>query len=276
MSDLYIHSMSEFSDLILAALERAGVAAIAEVGAEFGGMSQVLARHCAAHGGVLTSIDPAPRPEFLAWAQGEPALRHVAQTSLEALPALTGIEAFVLDGDHNYYTVLNELRIADELMRREGRPLLVFLHDVSWPCARRDAYYAPETVPAEHRHPYSYEAGVQLGNDGVVPNRGLRGMGQFAWALRAGGPRNGVLTAIEDFLDGARREADDPDGARIIAYAHVPAVLGLGVIFDCHAEWAPDLAAIFEPYHENALLGKLEANRLRNYLTVLEWQDRAV
>ena len=39
------------------------------------------------------------------------------------------------------------------------------------------------------------------------------------------GARNGVLTAVEDFLG----LADTPE--RRLCYAHVPAVLGLGVVF---------------------------------------------
>jgi hypothetical protein len=268
MTDLLIHSMTEFSDIILRCLDRAGARDIAEIGAEFGGMSQRLADHCAAAGGSLTSIDPAPRAEFVAWAAGCPHVRHLAATSLDAMPGLTGIDAWMIDGDHNYYTVLNELRLADEASRRDGKPLLAVLHDVAWPCARRDMYYAPETIPAEHRHPYSFEGGVTLGNDGVLPGRGMRGMGNFAWALRAGGPRNGVLTAIEDFI--AEAQTDE----RLLLYAEIPAVFGLGVLFDASAEWAEDVAGFLLPYHQNDLIASLETNRLRNYLTVIEWQDR--
>jgi len=232
-------------------------------------MSQLLADHCAAAGGTLTSIDPAPKAEFVAWADGCDHVTHVAATSLSAMPALADIDAWMIDGDHNYYTVFNELKLADEASRRDGKPLLAVLHDTDWPCARRDMYYAPETIPAEHRHPHSYDAGVTLGNDGCLLNRGMRGMGAFAWALRAGGPRNGVLTAIEDFIE--QTQSED----RMLLYAHIPAVFGLGVLFDANAAWAEEVAGIVLPYHENALIASLETNRLRNYLAVIEWQDRA-
>ncbi|NWM59937.1 class I SAM-dependent methyltransferase, partial [Escherichia coli] len=91
----------------------------------------------------LTSIDPAPKAEFLAWARQTPEVRHIAEPSHEAMPKLSDIDAWVIDGDHNYYTVINELRIADQIARRDGKPLLALMHDVSWPCARRDCYYAP-------------------------------------------------------------------------------------------------------------------------------------
>ena len=268
MTDLLIHSMSEFSDIILGTLHAAGARNIAEVGAEFGGMSQQLAAYAQVMGGGLTSIDPAPKPEFLEWAASCPTVTHVPALSLEAMPRLADVDAWVIDGDHNYYTVLNELRIADQLARRDGKPLLAIPHDVSWPCGRRDFYYAPEQIPAEWRHPYSYEAGVTLDDQGARENRGLRGNGNFAVALHEGGPRNGVLTAVEDFLGEAR--SDD----RPIAYANIPAVMGLGILFDSSAPWAADVAALVHPYHENPLIASLERNRLRNYLAVIEWQDR--
>jgi len=160
------------------------------------------------------------------------------------------------------------LRLADAASRRDGKPLLAVLHDVGWPCARRDMYYAPETIPPEHRHPHSFDVGVTLDLDGVLPGRGMRGVGAFAWALRAGGPKNGVLTAIEDFI--AQAQTED----RPLLYAYVPAVFGLGVLFDAGAEWAEDVAGLLLPYHENPLIASLERNRLRNYLAVIEWQDR--
>ncbi|AKH44170.1 hypothetical protein FHS61_001490 [Altererythrobacter atlanticus] len=268
MADLLIHSMAEFAPLIRPCLDRAGVKDIVEIGAEFGGMSTLLAEHCASAGGTLTSIDPEPKAEFLEWAASSDNVRHFAQPSLEALPRLSAADAWVIDGDHNYYTVFNELCQIDAICQRDGKPLLAFLHDISWPCARRDFYYAPERIPEQHRHAYSYDVGVTIDSGDPRPNRGMRGMGHFAWALEEGGPRNGVLTAVEDFL--AQADSDD----RPLVFAHIPAVFGLGVVFDGSAEWAEDVAGQLLPYHQNELLAKLELNRLTNYLAVIEWQDR--
>lgn len=267
MSDLLIHSMAEFGDLILGLLDLAGADTVVEIGAEFGGMTQPLADFCARRNGHLITIDPAPAPEFASWVQDQPHVRHIAAPSLKVMGDLAGIDAWVIDGDHNYFTVYHELLLADALTRRDGRPLLVVLHDVGWPWARRDLYYMPERIPAEFRQPCSYDAGVMLDVAEAQPHRGFRGLGQFACALQAGGPRNGVLTAVEDFC----RQAET--GERRLLYAHVPAVFGLGVLFDASAAWAQDVAEAIMPFHDNPLLAKLEANRLHNYLTVLDWQD---
>ena len=267
MSNLLIHSMSEFSDIILDCLDIAEASCIVEVGAEFGGMSQRLAEFAGRHGGTLTSIDPAPKPEFLDWVRGQPHVKHLQLTSLEAISELSDIQAWLIDGDHNYYSVYHEVKAIDRLCRRDGKPLLAFFHDVSWPCGRRDFYYAPDQIPAEWRHPYDYDAGVHIDTEEMLPGRGYRGMGHFAWATHQGGPRNGVLTAIEDAIEEMQAEG------RQLAWAHVPAVFGLGILFDMDASWSAAVAARLAPLHNNPLLRTLEENRLRNYLKVIEHQD---
>lgn len=269
MSNLLIHSMAEFSDLIFGSLELAGARHIVEIGAEFGGMSQLLADFVAAAGGHLTSIDPTPKPDFVAWAARTPAVTHIAAPSLEVIDDLRDVDAWIIDGDHNYYTVYNELHAADRAGARDGKPLLVFLHDVGWPTGRRDMYYAPERIPPAFRHAHAFGAGAMLDRIDLVPGEGFRGDADWAMANRSGGPRNGVLTAVEDFIAGALSTG------RALAFAHVPAVFGLGVLFDVEAEWSPAVAQLVAPFHDNRLLSAVEHNRLRNYLKVIAWQDAA-
>jgi len=176
----------------------------------------------------------------------------------------------VIDGDHNWYTVHNELKQADAICKRDGKPLLAILHDINWPSGRRDMYYAPDTIPAAFRHPYSYDGGAVLGESNLVYQRGFRGHGHFAWAAHEGGPRNGVLTAIEDFLE------EEHNSGRELGFAEIPAVFGLGVLFDLDAEWSARVAEAVLPYHQNKLIRTLEENRLRNYLRVIELQDAAL
>jgi hypothetical protein len=168
----------------------------------------------------------------------------------------------VIDGDHNYWTVSRELEHADRTAREAGRPTLVILHDVSWPCARRDQYYAPEALPDDAVHPHSFELGRRPGVEEAVEGA-FRGRGSFAIALREGGPRNGVLTAIEDFLDGR----DD------LRFVHIPVIFGVGVLFDRTAPYASALEELLAPYDGNPLLAKLEENRLDLFLKVVELQD---
>jgi hypothetical protein len=269
MPELLIHSMSEFADIIEQVLDLAGARDVVEIGAEYGGMTAVLAARAAENGGLLTAIDPSPKPEFLEWIQARPHVRHIGAPSLAALDRVEAADAWLIDGDHNWYTVYHELKAIEGICAAAGKPMFAILHDVEWPSGRRDMYYAPEAIPEEYRHDYSFDAGAWPGHDALVAGRGFRGAGHFAWAKHEGGPRNGVLTAVEDFL------AEAETGGRQYAYAQVPAVFGLGIIIPADAPWCEQVAGFLLPYHENGLLRSLEQNRLVNYLTVLDWQDRA-
>jgi hypothetical protein len=270
MPELLIHSMSEFSEIILAVLEISDTKNIVEIGAEYGGNTAMLADFAGERGGSLVSVDPAPKPEFLDWVEAHPSVRHIGKPSLQAFAELANVDAWVIDGDHNWYTVYNELKQADAICKRDGKPLLAILHDVNWPSGRRDMYYAPDAIPAAFRHPYSYDGGAVLDQSDLVFQQGFRGHGHFAWAMHEGGPRNGVLTAIEDFLE------EEHAAGRELGFAEIPAVFGLGVLFDLNAEWSGRVAEAVLPYHDNKLLRTLEENRLRNYLRVIELQDAAL
>ena len=92
-------------------------------------------------------------------------------------------------------------------------------------------------------------------------------MGQFGMAMHEGGERNGVKRAVLDFID------ETETGDRALSYAEIPAVFGLGVLFDTDVPWAGPLSELLVPLHQNPLIAKLEENRLANFLTVLDWQD---
>ena len=120
MADLLIHSVSEFSELILEALTLADARNVVEIGAEYGGMSALLAEHCRTREGLFTTIDPAPKREFRDWLSANPDVRHLAKTSLDAFGELGEADAWIVDGDHNWYTVYHELRQIEAISRRDG------------------------------------------------------------------------------------------------------------------------------------------------------------
>ncbi len=264
MADLLLHSMAELSEIILPALELADASTLVEVGSEGGVMTERLLAYTAQRGGSLFSIDPQPSAHAEELFAAHPHGTLLRETSVEALPHCTA-DAWLIDGDHNYHTVRAESELIWQRCAETGRPYLAFYHDVGWPWARRDLYYAPDTLPAKAVHPHAFDRGTVPGNPDTVEG-GFRGEGQWALALREGGPRNGVLTAIEDFTAGKEDH---------LLWAMVPAVFGLGVLFDAAAPWTPALIAHLLPYHQNPVLARLEANRLACYLRVLEWQDRS-
>jgi hypothetical protein len=240
-------SLANNAELMIPCLETAGVRSIVEVGAYAGDLTRLLLDWAAGAGAGVWAIDPSPQPELVRLAEERDDLELVRATSHEGLRAIPAVDAVVIDGDHNYYTVAEELRIVAE--RAEGETLpLVLLHDVCWPHARRDDYYAPEQVPEGERQPVVEGGGLFPGEAGLRPG-GL----PYRWpAAREGGPRNGVLTAVEDFVE--RREN--------LRLAVVPAFFGLGVVWDSDAAWADEMAVLLDPWDRNPLLERLEANRV--------------
>jgi Methyltransferase domain len=248
------HSLGNLGELLFACLDAAAPRSLVEVGAYAGDVTRMLVQWAAdAPTQTLVSIDPDPQPALVALATEHPELELVRQTSIDALPDLPRADAYIIDGDHNYYTVSEELRLIDQAAA--GRLPLLLCHDVCWPHARRDAYYTPEAIPPDQRRPTAHGAYLFPGVPGVNDG-GLI----YKWAAeQEGGPRNGVLTAIEDFADG-RDE---------IRFAIVPAFFGLGVLWSRDAGYAEALEAIIGPWDRNPVLERLEANRV---LHLAAWQ----
>ena len=254
---LLLHSLAEFRSVIFPVLDAVAPRRVVELGGEGGLFTKELASWGATHGAHVACIEPLPNPT-LAQLADEGKLQLVKGKSPAALTDLEPFDLYIVDGDHNFHVVSGELAA----IFAPGRSPVAVLHDVAWPCARRDQYYAPDDVPPEHRQPYDYERGARPGQR-ELGEGGFRGAGQFAYAVTEGGPANGVLTAVEDLL--GRR--DD------LEFVRVPAIFGLGVVFPTAAPFAGALRQLLAPYHENDLLRRLEENRLDLYLAVLDAQD---
>jgi hypothetical protein len=262
MPPLFLHSLTSFDPLIEGVLDRVGARRIVEVGSEGAIFSKWLGEYAARTGGDVRCVDPVPSDALLDLAASAPAIELLERYSPAVLAELQDADVYVIDGDHNWHTVTGELAAIGDRLTDVERPALAILHDVHWPWARRDLYYDPERVPADERQPYSYEGGVAPGVEGLDPH-GFRGAGGFAAAEREGGPRNGVLTAVDDFLE------ETPG----LVHRVVPCVFGLGFLYSASAPWAAELDAYLAPYDRSPLLERLEANRIALYLHVLRLQD---
>jgi SAM-dependent methyltransferase len=256
-------SLAQMAEVMLPCLDAAGVRSIAEVGAFAGDLTRVLVAWASSVAAAVTAIDPSPQEELEALAREHPKLTLIRETSLEALPNIAMPDAIVIDGDHNYYTVSEELRLIGDRAPGSELPLLLF-HDVRWPHGRRDDYYATEQIPPDARHPTAGDAGGLFpGEAGVRPG----GLPYPRSAAREGGPRNGVLTAVEDFV--AARES-----VRLVV---VPAFFGFGVAWHTGKPWSEALARILDPFDRHPILERLEANRVdhlaRGYSRLVEiWE----
>jgi GT2 family glycosyltransferase/glycosyltransferase involved in cell wall biosynthesis len=212
--------VQRFWDILIAPLlDALRPQTVAEVGAESGAVTMRLLEWASTREATVHSVDPAPTfdPEHVD-IELAGALRFHRARSLEVLEAIGAVDLALLDGDHNWYTVVNELRLLERCATTaDRRPPLVLLHDVGWPYARRDLYYDPRSIPPEHRHRYARRGIVPewwpLGEPGL--NAHLRN------ATSEGGPGNGVLTAAEDFI------GESPNSWTLLK---VPGLHGLGIL----------------------------------------------
>jgi hypothetical protein len=210
----------------------------------------VLVDWAAVSGARVLAIDPAPQPGLVELASEHPSLELIRETSLDALPTIELPEVVIIDGDHNYYTVASELRLIGERIRGPELPLLLF-HDVCWPHGRRDDYFDPDQIPSEYRQPVVGErSGISPDDPGSKPD----GLPYHRSAAREGGLRNGVLTAVEEFVG-------MHDRLRLVV---VPAFFGFGAVWHAGAPWAERVAAVLDVYDRNPLLERLEANRIHH------------
>jgi hypothetical protein len=191
-------------------------ASVCEIGSRFGGSANLLAT---LQDGAVTIIDPCLDCDLSEEFKGNPRVTVKKDISLSVLPHMNDpFDLILIDGDHNWYTVYNELKLISErkLLKPRG---MIFLHDVEWPWGRRDLYYQPETIPAEYRHEWQ-QKGIARGKKELLDAGGL--FPSYCKATREGGPRNGVLTAIDDFLEEHKGR---------YAFFRVTDGVGLGIIY---------------------------------------------
>ncbi|MBQ7402390.1 MAG: class I SAM-dependent methyltransferase [Lentisphaeria bacterium] len=216
-----------------------GISCIVEIGSEAGINTKVLLDYIKNRNGKLITVDPA-EIAFPFASETETAFEFLRETSNEFLRRKQIAEVIFLDGDHNYESVLEDLQLIHE-NRDVCRTKLVFMHDVNWPWGRRDIYYAPERI--KHPQPYKKDFAVSpyiKGDENALPAAG------YATATTEGGPRNGVLTAVEDFLKQYPEQW---------TFLRIPVLYGIGIL--CSNEnLLPE-----EKNHVSGCLGELASHR---------------
>lgn len=259
LMDRMLFSIAEVFPVIEHLLAQTGAQSVVEIGAMHGAATRLLGGWAKAEGGTVDVIDLwcdpklheaiAPYPEHITLHPGN---------SLEQLSKIENRDVFIIDSDHNYYTTATELKMIME----QNTPLFFVIHDVAWPWARRDDYADPDAIPAEHRHEYTSDGGV-IQTEAGFTRTDFR-WGGFHWAVEEGGERNGILTAVEDFL-----KTED----RYTLFT-IDAIFGYGFLV---RKDLPNFAAIADyltAYTDNFLLSKLERNRLDLFLGLIATEEK--
>lgn len=170
--------------------------------------------------------------------------------TLNVLPNLKNYDAVFLNDDPNWYAVFNELNIMKEM--NDEFPLVFICHSV-FPYKRRDAYIDPEIIPEEFRNDYSdwFEFNQINIQDG------------FYHAIKDNTPKNGVLTAVEDFL------SDNPD----IGILNIKFINGIIILYQKSdvnqirlIELEQELVNVSSEVNE-LLDSQFENKLLKNYIT---------
>ncbi len=202
-------------------LHAAGARRIVEIGA-LRGETTTKMLHDLGPDAELHVIDPVPEFDPAEHERAFPGRYFFHRAlSLEVLPDLDAVDAALVDGDHNWYTVFNELKLLARAARKADAPLPVLvLHDVGWPYGRRDLYYAPEQIPEEFRQAHK-QKGMAPRSVRLLDRGGLNPTMHNAEI--EGGPRNGVRTALDDFV----AEYDRP-----VRRVLIPIYFGLEIVVD--------------------------------------------
>ena len=234
------------------------------------------------HVALVGARDPALAQRMLRAAMQAGATLHiVAREPGEALRALRGIggDACVLhdapiadalklipvpafcwvDADRNWHTTRAALRALDAQAQRLGKAYPVtIVEGTGWPHGRRDGYDDPAAIPEEARHPHE-RAGLLPDQRAPAGSAGL--YADRYHASSSDEPGNGVLTAVEDFLDGRMA---------VLRYAKLPGFGGRVAIAprtgDCSA--IPETAWLAEALRSTATA--LEAARIDQAVALME------
>ncbi len=248
------YSLANLAEVMFPCLEAIDARSVAEIGAFTGSLTRELLAWAKPRAARITAIDPNAEGKLVELANEHPELELLYERSNDALRRIELPDAVIFDGDHNYYAVSQDLRLVDE--RSQGRIPLLIVHDVGWPHGRRDVYFELDAIPPEARQPIARGVKIAPGNPGTAD----RGLPYECIAAREGGPRNGVLTAVEDFVDG--RED--------LRLAVVPAFFGFGIVWSSNAPWADAVDAIVAAYDRDPLIERLERNRVAHLVARVE------
>lgn len=242
------YSLANVSEIMNPCLDATGVRSLLEIGSFRGELTEELLKWAEGSGAKISTVEPLPPPDLLDLKERRPELELIEDTGTGALDGLDSLpDAIIIDGDHNYFTLTQELEKIAEKAGGSPLPFLLF-HDVGWPHERRDTYYAPERIPEEERMPLGHNCTLAPGNPGLSDG-GL----PYEWAsAKEGGPKNGVLTAIEDFMEGRQS----------LRLALVPVFFGMGLLWQTDAPWAAEVERLISPFDCDPVLERVEANRV--------------
>ena len=154
------------------------------------------------------------------------------------------MQVYIKNGKNND----NNLKYAGDL-----ETFTVFICNNKFPNKRRDSYLNPDDIPSEFRQKYMKKISVCFRNEDIIINDG------FYHACHENTPKNGVLTAIEDFLK--ETELD-------LTFKAVNAFHGLGILYPKDPKIDEIISEILS---KNDIPGTLEKHYLKEILGLISY-----
>ncbi|ALT69729.1 methyltransferase domain-containing protein [Methanobrevibacter millerae] len=228
---------------------------IVEIGSEDGINTEKILSYCIKNNSYLITIDPHPLFDENKFSnQYGDHFKLIKDLSLNCLQEINDYDVILIDGDHNWYTVYNELKLIEKKFIGKKFPIII-LHDVGWPYGRRDLYYNPKTIPKEFLHEYA-KKGMLPDTPELLEKGGLNC--NLNNAIYENGAKNGVLTAIEDFLHESKND---------LSFSTIMAFNGLGIIYPNESSLKSKINNIIE---KSDITFLLEKSYLRNMILSMD------
>ena len=169
--------------------------------------------------------------------------------SLSILPGLKNYDAIFINDDPNWYTVFNELKIIKET--NDEFPLVFICHN-KFPNKFRDSYINPENIPKEFLQEYSNDLPINHEGVNILIKDG------FFHAVHEKTPKNGVLNAINDFLDNTKgiglMDLELVDGTTILCSKDSIYQIRMGILEEDLKNHVLDYTVFSDRILENRLL----------------------
>jgi len=249
--DLNLVNMANFFPILQEIVDAVHPKIICEIGSDQGMTSDLLYQYCKSTGAHLHVVDPILEDNR----QSDKTVTYFREMSLSYLQKAGPADVYFIDGDHNFYTVLNELRLIRE-MNSKGSPRFLFLHDVGWPWGYMDMYYDINSVEEKYRKKATASLNLSLFRSEYATGKQGLSMEDAFVAIDDGGEENGVLAAVEKFLE-------ESSGWK---YFSIPSIFGLGVLWygnETTQEIAQKVERLSEEFGKfSSFLSILEFNRI--------------
>ena len=180
---------------------------------------------------------------------------------LDELPKFNNYDAIFINDDPNWYSVYNELNLVKE--NNEDFPLVVICNN-TFPHKYRDSYINPDSIPDEFKNEYSREIMVN----------GIPIQDSFYHAIEEYTPKNGVQTAIDDFLSENKSidlmDIEFINGITILHHLNSKAHLNINKLNEELEGYVIELDGVSDRIIENELLIDYFSRLSNNDLDLIE------